>query len=166
MIMAISVVSTRNKELADLKQTIKQVEQLFYDMSFNDAENSSGPVTFETRRMGFMQGWMVVVDAINLPGTSPFRDLAQVPLLNDPHVQALIKNLPTTRGEEEERDSPNMRELAEKIDSHIVVVYLDNSASVAAPEGTSTSKITLALTTLVFEGVSPVLLDATQDPAP
>ena len=46
--VAISVVSTRDKELADLKQTMKQVEQLFYDMSFNDAENSSGPITFET----------------------------------------------------------------------------------------------------------------------
>ena len=164
--MAISVVSTRDKELADLKQTIKQAEQLFYDMSFNDAENSSGPITFETRRMGFMQGWMVAVDAINLPETSLFRDLAQLPLPNDPHVQALIENRPTIRGEEEERDSPNMRELVEKIDSYIVVVYLDNPASPVAPEGTGTSEITLAPIALVSEGVSPILPVAAQDPAP
>jgi len=144
-------------------QTIKQVEQLFYDMSFNDAENSSGPVIFKARRMGFMQGWMVVVDAINLPETSLFKDLAQVPLPNDPHVQALR---PATRGEEEEGDSPNRRELAEKIDSHIVVVYLDNPASPVAPEGTGTSKIILASIALVSGSVSPILLDAAQDPAP
>ena len=164
--VAISVVSTRDKELADLKKTMKQVEQLFYDMSVNDAENSSGPVTFETQRMGSMQGWMVAMDAINLPETSHFRDLAQVPLPKDPHVQALIGNRPATRGEEEERDSPSMRELAKKINSHIMVVYLDNIASLVAPEGTGTSEITLAPTTLIFGGVSPVLPDATQDPAP
>ena len=161
--VAINVVSTQDKELPDLMQTIKQVEQLFYDMSFNDTENSSGPIIFKTRRMGFMQGWMVVMDAINLPETSLFRDLAQVPLPNDPHVQA---PRPATRGEEEEGDSPNIRKLAEKIDTHIMVVYLDNPASPVAPEGIGTSKITLASTALISGGVSPILPDAAQDPVP
>lgn len=59
-----------------------------------------------------------------------------------------------------------MRELAKKINSHIMVVYLDNLASPIALEGTGTSKITLALTALISGGVSLVLLDVAQDPAP
>ena len=44
---AISVVSTRDKELANLKKTMKQSEQTFYNMGFTDVENSYNPVIFE-----------------------------------------------------------------------------------------------------------------------
>lgn len=55
---------------------MKHTVQTFYDMGFTKADNSNGPVIFEARRMGFMQGWMAVVDAINLPETS----LSKTPL--------------------------------------------------------------------------------------
>ena len=44
---AISMVSTRDKELANLKKTMKQSEQTFYNMGFTDVENSYNPVIFE-----------------------------------------------------------------------------------------------------------------------
>ena len=71
---AISVVSTCDKELANLKETMKQSEQTFYNMGFTDAENSYSPVIFEAQRLGLAQVWMAVVDAFNLPETSPFRN--------------------------------------------------------------------------------------------
>lgn len=81
------MVSAHDKELTDLKE-MKQSEETFYNMGFTDTENSCGPVIFEARRLGFAQGWMAAVDALNLPVTSPFRDPTQIPLPNDPPVQA------------------------------------------------------------------------------
>lgn len=53
---------------------MQQVEQKIYDMGFSDAENSSGAVVFEAQLIGFMQGWMAVVDTLNSSKTSPFKD--------------------------------------------------------------------------------------------
>lgn len=51
-----SIISVMDKEIADLKVTVAQSEEKFYNMGFIDAENSSEPVTFESRRYGFGQG--------------------------------------------------------------------------------------------------------------
>lgn len=69
------MVLARDKELADLKEMMKQFEQVFY-MGFTDAENSCGLVIFKALRLGSAEGWMAVIDALNLPATFPFRDLA------------------------------------------------------------------------------------------
>nr|POE58158.1 hypothetical protein CFP56_21435 [Quercus suber] len=66
----------------------------------------------------------------------------------------------------EGKDSASMRELAKQIDSHVVVVDLDNPASPVAPEDTGTSEVALASTAPSFGGASPVLPDAAQDPSP
>lgn len=81
------MVSACDKELIDLKE-MKQSEETFYNMGFTDTENSCGPVIFEARKLGFAQGWMVAVDSLNLPVTSPFKDPPQIPLPNNLPVQA------------------------------------------------------------------------------
>lgn len=42
-----SIVFAHDKELAHLKETIKNCEQLFYNMGFKDAENSIWVVVFQ-----------------------------------------------------------------------------------------------------------------------
>lgn len=66
---------------------------------------------------------------------------------------------------EEWEDNPSMRELAKKIDSCIMVVDLDNLASLIAPEGTGTLEIALAPTAPSSRGASFVLLATAQDPS-
>ena len=60
---------------------MEQAEQKFYDAGFDDAKRSAAVVIKEANLKGFIEGWMVVFNAISLPLTSPFRDSSQVPLL-------------------------------------------------------------------------------------
>nr|POE45891.1 hypothetical protein CFP56_40927 [Quercus suber] len=53
---AVSLVSARDKEFADLKETLKTCEQVYYNMGFKDAENSAGPMIFQARKFGFAEG--------------------------------------------------------------------------------------------------------------
>ena len=148
---------------------MKQVEEQFYDMGFSDAKNSSDPAIFQARRMGFMQGWIVAVEALNLLETSPFRDPTQLPLPNDLSAQAQIGRRPVAgseKGEEEGEDSPSMRELTKQIDSHVVAVYLDNLASPVAPKDTGTLEVALASTAPSSSGASLVLPDVAQNTPP
>ena len=102
--------------------------------------------------------------AMNLLETSPFRDPTQVPLPDNHPIQAQIKGRLAVGEEEEEEDgedSHNKRELAEQIDSHIMVVDLDNPTASIALGGTDTSEIALAPTTPSSGDASLVLPDAT-----
>ena len=71
---AASTVLAHDKELADLKETMKMCEQVFYNMGFNDAKNSASVVIFQAQRLGFSEGWMAAVNAIGLLESSAFRD--------------------------------------------------------------------------------------------
>lgn len=88
LVEAASLVSACDKELADLKETMKTCEQVFYNMGFKDAKNSAGVVILQDRKFGFAKGWMAAVNAIGLPDTSPFRNADQILLLEDPQVEA------------------------------------------------------------------------------
>lgn len=57
---------------------------------------------------------MAALDAINLPLASPFRDLSQVPLLEDPPVE----EVPKGRQVRAEEDSPSFHELLKEIKAH------------------------------------------------
>ena len=46
LIEATSLVFARDKELADLKNTMKTRKQTYYNKGFRDAENLAGPVIF------------------------------------------------------------------------------------------------------------------------
>lgn len=79
-----TVVSTKDKEVADLMVALEESENKFYDLGFADAENSSKPIMFKLWRYGFNKGWMVAVNALGIPKDSPFRDPEQIPYL-EPH---------------------------------------------------------------------------------
>lgn len=85
---AASIVSTCDKELVDLKETMNACNQAFYNMGFTNTEKSANAVILQARRHGFLEGWMVVVNAIGLPKSFAFRNPDQIPLTNDPPVQA------------------------------------------------------------------------------
>ena len=53
---ATSIVSTYDKELADLKETMKTCSQVYYNMGFKYAENLAGVVVLQARRFGFVKG--------------------------------------------------------------------------------------------------------------
>lgn len=42
----LSTVSTRDKELANLKETMKNYKQVFYNTGFKEAKNSAGAIVF------------------------------------------------------------------------------------------------------------------------
>lgn len=83
-----SIVSTQDKELVDLKETMKNYEQVFYNMGFKDVENLDGAVVFQAQKFAFVEGWMAVLCAVGEPKGSAFRDASQIPLPNDPPIKA------------------------------------------------------------------------------
>lgn len=104
---------------------------------------------------------MVAVNALNLPYFSPFRDLSQVFLLEDP-MDTHVEVAPMM----EEEDSPSMRELAEQIEAHTEVIDLDNLIPSNAPEGSKTVKPLPDLVHLVLEEVLPVPPSTRQNATP
>lgn len=74
-----SLISTRDKEVVDLKVALEEREDKFYDMGFADAEGSSEPVMFQSRRYGFGKGWMAAANALGVLKESLFRILEQIP---------------------------------------------------------------------------------------
>lgn len=74
-----SLISTRDKEVVDLKVALEEREDKFYDMGFADAEGSSEPVMFQSRQYGFGKGWMAAANALGVQKESPFRILEQIP---------------------------------------------------------------------------------------
>ena len=79
---------------------------------------------------------MVAVNAIGLPDTFSFRSANQIPLSEDPEVEAQAQEQSVDSSEEEEgAKSPEMKELSHQIDSHVVVLDEDNLA-ITAPSVT------------------------------
>ncbi|KAK9986297.1 hypothetical protein SO802_031248 [Lithocarpus litseifolius] len=71
-----SIITARDKEIVELKVALEESENKYYNMGFNDVENSAEPV------MGL--GWMATVTAIGLLEDSLFRNLDQIPYLEQP----------------------------------------------------------------------------------
>lgn len=57
-------------------------------MGFKDADNLVGAIIFQARRFEFSEGWVVAVNAIDDPESSMFRNPNQIPLPNDPLIEA------------------------------------------------------------------------------
>ena len=126
-----SLVSAHDKKLADLKNTMKTRNQTYYNKGFRDTENSARLVVFQARKLSFMGGWMVAVNTIGLPNTSSFRSANQIPLSEDPEVEAQAQEQSKDSSEKEENaKSPEMRELSHQIDSHVVVLDEDNTTTI------------------------------------
>lgn len=77
-----------DKEFSNYKGGKKAWKQSYYDRDFRHIENSARPMIFQAQKFGFIEGWMVVVNAIGLPTDSPFKSIEQVPLLEDLVVRA------------------------------------------------------------------------------
>ena len=92
-----------------------------------------------------MDGWMVAIEDINLPLSSPFRDPNQVPLLENPPTEVQTEEQLVV----EEEDSLSMQELVEQIESHIEVIDLHIPNLPIAPKGTKVARATLGLVPLV-----------------
>lgn len=125
-----SVISARDKEVANLKEAVVESKDKFYNMGFADAENSSKPIMLESWHYGFGEGWMAAMNALGLPEDSPFKDTDKIPYLEPlppPFVQDPTQN--------KEEDSLSMRKLVEEIDSHIEVIKLEISSNLATEEG-------------------------------
>lgn len=60
--------------MAKLKEAVAKSEEKFFDMGFVDVENSSKPIMVESRRYGFEDGWVAIVNALGLPKDFIFRD--------------------------------------------------------------------------------------------
>ena len=133
---ALSVISARDRGLQAMRLNLEQAKQKYYGVGFDDIECSSCVVIFEARQKGFLYGWMAAVDAINLPSSSPSRDLNQVPLPEVPPMKVHVAEHPAV----EEEDSPSMRILVEHIESHTKVIDLDNLIPPNALEGTKIAK--------------------------
>ena len=89
-----SLVSARDKELADLKSMV-------------NTKNSAGPV------VQVRGGWTAAMNAISLPETSPFKSVDQIPLPKDPKAKAQAPKQDKDRSEEEEgTESSEMGELS------------------------------------------------------
>ena len=76
---AASTVLAHDKELADLKETMKMCEQVFYNIGFNDTKNSASVLIFQAQRLGFSEGWMAPMNAIGLPEYSALGTLIRYP---------------------------------------------------------------------------------------
>ena len=72
------------------------------------------------------------MNAISLPKTSSFRSVNQTLLPKDPKAKAQAPKQDKDKSEEEEgTKNPEMRELSQQIDSHIVVLNEDNPKTAA-----------------------------------
>lgn len=125
-----SIISDKDKEIADLKVTKAQREDKFYNMGFTDIENSIKPIMFKSRHYGFGEGCISTVNALDLPNDSPIRDPEQIPL-PEPFPPSPMQ----TSAPNEEEDNLSMRELVEEIDSHTKVINLDIPTTLGASEG-------------------------------
>lgn len=104
-------------------------------MGFKDVENLAGTVILQAWKFRFVEGWMAVVNVIGLPNTSPFRNADQIPLLKDPQVKAQAQEQFEDGSEEEEgAESPDMLELSQQIDFHMVVLDEDNLTTATPTE--------------------------------
>lgn len=114
-----SIVTALDKEIVELKVALEERENKYYNMGFNNAENSTEPVMFENRKYGFSEKWMAAVAAMGLPKASSFRNPDQIPYLEPPS--------PTTQNptEAKDEDTPSIRELVTAIDSHAKLIDLE-----------------------------------------
>lgn len=80
-----TVISTRDKEIVDLKIVVVQSEDKCYNMGFAKTKSSSKLIMLDSWRHGFREGWMAVVNALGLLEDSIFRDPNKIPYLEPLH---------------------------------------------------------------------------------
>nr|POE98880.1 polyadenylate-binding protein rbp47c [Quercus suber] len=86
-----SVISDRDKEVADLKVAMAQSEDKFYNMGFVDAKNSSERIMLESRHYQFREGWMAAVNALDPTQNEEEDSLSMKELVGeiDSHIEVI-----------------------------------------------------------------------------
>ena len=75
---------------------------------------------------------MATVNAVSLPKTSSFKSVDQTLLPKDPKAKAQAPKQDKDKSEEKKgTESPEMKELSQQIDSHIMVLNEDNLRTTA-----------------------------------
>ena len=112
------IITARDKEIAELKAALKESENKYYNMGFNDAENSTKPIMFGNQKYGLGEGWLAIVIAMGVLEDSPLRNPDQIPYPEPA--------LPTTQNptEAEDKDTQSMKELVQAIDSLTELINL------------------------------------------
>lgn len=118
-----SIISAQGKDIAELKAALERSENKYYNMGFNDAENSTEPIMFEARKHGFGEGWLAVM-AMGVPEDSHLRNPDQIPYLEPPPTQ--------NPNEVEDEETLRMRELVPAIDSHVELIDLEITSNPSA----------------------------------
>lgn len=82
---AVSIILARDKKVIDLKMTLEESENKFYDMGFANAENSCEPIMLQTQRYdsgkGGWQPWPLLVCSKSHRSEILTRFLTSSPLL-------------------------------------------------------------------------------------
>jgi len=76
---AASLDTAREWELADMKVALEACENKWYNEGFADVENSTEPVILEVKKLGFEEGWLATLQALEVLEDSPLRNLGQIP---------------------------------------------------------------------------------------
>ena len=97
-----------------MKRGLEQAKKDNYDLGFDNAKRFADRVIRKARQAGYLVGWEVALNVINLLLNSLYRDLSRVPLPEDLPVEK--EPLGGQVGAKE--DSPNFRELLEEIEAH------------------------------------------------
>ena len=116
----------RADEIADLKATFEACEKKWYNEGFVDAKNSVVPIVYQAPRHGFGEGWMAVLQTMGEPEDSPLKNPEQIPFPTPPSP------IQTQFGARDEKDTPSMRELVRKIDTHVELVDLKVTSNLNA----------------------------------
>ena len=159
-----SLVSAYDKELVDLKEMMKNCEQVFYNIGFKDAKNSTEAIVFQARKLRFAEGWMAAVNAIGLPETSSFKDMDKIPLPKGPPIKAQAQEQLEDNNEEEGADSPNMMELFRQIDSHMVVLDEENPTTSVPTEKQGATQPRVEFTPPITNEIPSISPVVPQDP--
>lgn len=123
-----SIISTRDKEIVELKAALEESENNWYNMGFANAENSTESVMFQSRQYEFGEGWMAAVSTLGVLNESPFRNPNQIPYPKPPPPNQNPIDV-------DEEDTPSMRELMQEIDSYNELVDLKITSDLNAVQG-------------------------------
>ena len=120
---ATSLNTAQAEELANLKAALEACESKWYNEGFANAKNSTEPIINEARKLAFEEGWLVALQAMEVPEDYPLRNPNQIPF-----------SAPSTKAQNpldaiDEEETMSMRELVEAIDSYDEPIDLEATSN-------------------------------------
>ena len=75
----LSLLTTRSVEMEPMKKCHAEEEQKFYDIGFSNAKDLITIMMKEARLKSFTDGWVAALNALQVPLTSPYHAVENVP---------------------------------------------------------------------------------------